>query len=101
MKDGNQIAMWAPERGNFSISKAGIQILDELDSLRRLELIEGEKWKGDITLNILKSFDSKIRLGEDILVMQEGKCVGSARALAPAWEWKNTPGKLAKMHHRL
>ena len=101
MREGNQIAMWAPERGSFSISKAGIQILDELNSLRRLEIVDGEKWKGDITLKILKTYDSKIRLGEDILVMQEGRCVGSARALAPAWEWKNTPGKLAKMHQRL
>jgi archaeosine synthase len=101
MRDGNQIAMWAPERGSFSFSKAGIHILDETNTLRRLEIHETEKWKGDITLNILKSFDPAIRYGEDILVMQAGKCIGSARALAPAWEWKSTPGRLAKMHQRL
>lgn len=93
--------MWAPERGSFSFSKAGITILDATNTLRRLEINETEKWKGDITLNILKSFDPEIRSGEDVLVMQSGKCIGSARALAPAWEWKSTPGKLAKMHQRL
>ena len=101
MLDGRQIAMWAPERGSFSFSKAGITILDATNTLRRLEINETEKWKGDITLNILKSFDPEIRSGEDVLVMQSGKCIGSARALAPAWEWKSTPGKLAKMHQRL
>ena len=101
MREGEQIAMWAQERGRFSISKAGVAILDACNSLRRIEISDEQKWKGDVTLNILKSFDEKIRLGEDVLVMQGGSCVGSARALAPAWEWRKTPGKLAKMHQRL
>lgn len=101
LKDGEQIAMWAPERGGFSITKLGISILDECDSLKRIALKENIKWKGDINLANLESYDSTIKAGEDILVMQGEQCVGSARAAAPAWEWSGTPGRLAKMHQRL
>ena len=54
-----------------------------------------------INLANLETFDSSIRAGEDLLVMQGEECVGTARATAPAWEWKGTPGRLAKMHQRL
>ena len=101
LKDGEQIAMWAPERGSFSLAKACIPILDSCDSLKRINLKTDIKWKGDINLANLESYDKSIRAGEDILVMQDSQCIGSARASAPAWEWSATPGRLAKMHQRL
>ncbi len=101
LKDGEQLAMWAPERGGFSLAKPSIPILESLNSLKRVNLKENIKWKGDINLAILESYDETIRAGEDILVMQGSQCLGSARAAAPAWEWGGTPGRLAKSHQRL
>ena len=101
LKDGEQIGMWAPERGGFSISKVGIRIMDNCSSLKRISIKPDIKWKGDINLANLESYDKSIRSGEDVLVMQGSQCVGSARASAPAWEWTGTPGRLAKMHQRL
>ena len=101
LKDGEQIAMWAPERGGFSISRACVEILDACNSLKRISLKENIKWKGDVNLVNLESYDDSIRAGEDVLVMQGSQCIGSARATAPAWEWSGTPGRLAKMHQRL
>ena len=101
LKDGEQLAMWAPERGGFSLAKSCIPILETLDSLKRVNLKENVKWKGDINLAILESYDETIRKGEDVLVMQGSQCLGSARAAAPAWEWSGTPGRLAKSHQRL
>ncbi len=100
-KGDEQIAMWAPERGGFSLAKSSIPILDSLGSLKRIHLKPDIKWKGDVNLSILESYDKSIRSGEDILVMQGSQCIGSARAAAPAWEWEGTPGRLAKMHQRL
>jgi len=101
LKNGEQIAMWAPERGGFSISRPCIEILDSCNSLKRISLKESLKWKGDVNLANLESYDMTIRAGEDVLVMQGSQCIGSARATAPAWEWSGTPGRLAKMHQRL
>ena len=89
-KDGEQIAMWAPERGSFSIAKAGIPILDSCNSLKRISLKEDVVWKGDVNLVNLESYDKSIKLGEDILVMQGSQCIGSARASAPAGVEFNT-----------
>ena len=36
----NEIAMWAPERGGFSIAKLGVAILDKCNSLKRIALKE-------------------------------------------------------------
>lgn len=101
LKDDEQIAMWAPERGSFSLAKACVSILESCDSLKRISLKENLKWKGDVNLVNLESFDNTIRKGEDVLVMQGSQCLGLARASAPAWEWQGTPGRLAKMHQRL
>jgi archaeosine synthase len=101
LKDDEQIAMWAPERGSFSLAKACVGILESCDSLKRIRLKENLKWKGDVNLVNLESFDNTIRKGEDVLVMQGSQCLGLARASAPAWEWQGTPGRLAKMHQRL
>ena len=70
--------------------------LAQTDSIERKYQVEG-----DVNLANLESYDSTIKAGEDILVMQGEQCVGSARASAPAWEWSGTPGRLAKMHQRL
>ena len=99
--DEKQIAMWAPDRGGLSLSKAAISLLDENNSLPRIFLKNGIKWKGDVNLAILESWDEEIRLGQDLLVMQGSELLGLARAFAPAWEWRSTPGRLAKMHQRL
>ncbi len=99
--NGEQIAMWAPERGGFSLAKSAIPILDSHSSLKRINVKEGNKWKGDVNLANLETYDSTIRAGEDILVMQGSQCIGSARAVAPAWEWSGCPGRLAKSHQRL
>ena len=101
LKDDEQIAMWAPERGSFSLAKACVGILESCDSLKRISLKENLKWKGDVNLVNLESFDNTIRKGEYVLVMQGSQCLGLARASAPAWEWLATPGRLAKMHQRL
>ena len=101
LKDGEQIAMWAPDRGGFSIARLGVEILDRCNSLKRITLKENIKWKGDINLVNLETYDPSIKAGEDILVMQGEQCIGSARASAPSWEWSGTPGRLAKMHQRL
>jgi hypothetical protein len=38
---------------------------------------------------------------DEVLVMQDGGLVGSARAEAPGWEWPDGPGRLARAQHRL
>ena len=101
LKDGEQIAMWAPERGSFSLAKSSIPIFDACNSLKRIHLKHDTAWKGDVNLVNLESYDETILAGEDILVMQGSQCIGLARASAPAWEWSMTPGRLAKMHQRL
>ena len=59
------------------------------------------EWKGDIFASIIESYPDGIREGEDILVMQKDVLVGSARAVAPGWEWKGSPGRVARSHHRI
>ena len=39
--------------------------------------------------------------GRRIGCNSEGELLGSARAVAPGWEWPFGPGKLAKSRHRL
>ena len=96
-----QIALWSIDRRGFSFSKAAIPILHENNSLSKMELKSGIKWKGDIFYSNIEDFDSDIKSGNDILVYQEGNPVGLARAVAPAWEWPTSGGRLAKSHQRL
>ena len=56
--------------------------IDLTDSLKRIHLKPEIKWKGDVNLVNLESYDKSIRAGEDLLVMQGSQCVGLARALA-------------------
>ncbi len=100
-KNNQQIAIWSIDRRGFSFSKSAVLILHEHQSLSKIELKPGMTWKGDIFYSNIESFDDDIKAGNDILVYQEGKPVGLARAVAPAWEWPTTGGKLAKSHQRI
>ena len=82
--EGKQIALWMFDRAGFSFSKDAIPLLSEHHILPKVILRSGIKWKGDLHLGIIDSFDKNIRRGQDVLVMQDGKPVGSARA-ARSW----------------
>ena len=100
-KEGKQMAKWDPRRGRFSFSKHSLATLDELGVLKRVELLENSDWVGDIFPSNLLSHDASIKSGDEVLVFQHGALVGSARAIAPGWEWPHGPGRLAKSRHRL
>ncbi len=100
-RDGTQMALWSIERSGFSLPKSIIPALAELKALPEVHLQSDVVWRGDIFGQIVDSFDPTIRAGSDVLVLQDGKVVGLARAHAPAWEWPSTPGRLAKSHQRL
>ena len=99
-KDGKQIALWFYDRAGFSFSKEAIDVLFENKILPRVHLQPDIKWKGDLHLGIIDSYDTNILLGQDLLVLQGDEPVGLARSLAPGWEWAGTPGRLAKMHQK-
>ncbi|MFL2976535.1 MAG: DUF5591 domain-containing protein [Candidatus Thalassarchaeaceae archaeon] len=100
-KEGKQIAQWHPRSGRFAFSKSSLNILYEGNVLPRIHLIPDVKWKGDIFVSIIESYPEGIREGDDILVMQNSILIGSARAVAPGWEWKGSPGRVARSHHRI
>ncbi len=100
-KEGVQIAQWHPHSGRFAFSKASLQLLDEGDVLQRIHLIPDVEWKGDIFVSILDSYPDGIREGDDLLVMQNGNLIGSARAVAAGWEWRGSPGRIARSHQRI
>ena len=96
-----QIAKWNPKTGRFSFSKKGIKILNDLDILTKVHISPEIKWKGDIFSSIIESVDGAILIGDEVAVFQNGELIGSARAIAPGWEWPKVPGKLARARHRL
>ncbi len=100
-KDNVQVAIWSIDRRGFSFSKSAIEILHHNDTLSKVCIKTGPKLKGDIFYSNIESFDSDIKAGNDILVYQDDLPVGLARAVAPAWEWPITGGRLAKTHQRL
>ena len=100
-KDGVQMAKWDPRRGRFLLSKASLETMRGLNLLKSVEIHSGLDWVGDIFPSMIASHDSSILVGDEILVIQDGKLIGSARAIAPGWEWPLGPGKLAKSRHRL
>ena len=100
-KDCIQLAKWNPRMGRFSFSKSSLPLLDKLDILPRVSLREEVNWVGDIFSSNAESADGSIRAGDEILVFQVGKLIGSARAVAPGWEWPRGPGRLARARHRL
>jgi len=87
--------------GRFSFSKSSLPMLDELGVLARVSLRNGIDWAGDIFSSNAESADCSIRSGDELLVFQGGKLIGSARAEAPGWEWPRGPGRLARARHRL
>ena len=99
-KDGKQIALWFYDRAGFSFSKDAILPLHENNILPAVHLKSEIKWKGDLHLGIIESYDHAIRRGQDVMVVQNGQPVGLARSIAPGWEWAGTPGRLAKMHQK-
>ena len=101
MRDGEQIAMWNPRLGRFAFSKACLPNLLEVDALPVVELNSKSEWRGDLFSTNVISADSTIRIGDEVLVMQAGELVGSARSEAAGWEWPNGAGRLAKSQHRL
>ena len=99
-KDGKQIALWFYDRAGFSFSKDAILPLYENNILPIVHLKSEIKWKGDLHLGIIESYDPSVRRGQDVMVVQKGQPVGLARSIAPGWEWAGTPGRLAKMHQK-
>lgn len=99
-KDGKQIALWFFDRAGFSFSKEAIPLLFEHSILPIVNLGSEIKWKGDLHLGIIDSYDRNIRRGQDLMILQNGQPVGLGRSLAPGWEWAGTPGRLAKMHQK-
>ena len=99
-KEGEQIALWFYDRAGFSFSKNAISPLYEHKILPVVHLKPDIKWKGDLHLGIIESYDNNIRRGQDLMVVQNDQPVGLARSIAPGWEWAGTPGRLAKMHQK-
>ena len=100
-KDGVQMAKWDPRRGRFLLSKSSLETMRGLKLLKSVEIHPGLDWVGDIFPSMIAQHDRSILVGDEILVIQEGNLLGSARSVAPGWEWPLGPGKLAKSRHRL
>jgi len=100
-KDGTQLAKWDPRRGRFLLSKASLAIMKKLNLLKTVEINPDIDWVGDIFPNMVIRHDSSILVGDEILIFQNSELVGSARSVAPGWEWPLGPGRLAKSRHRL
>ena len=99
-RDGVQVAVWSIDRNGFSFSKSSIDLLFEHDALPVIRIKSGLTWKGDVFSHMIEEYDPSIRQGDDLLVVQDEKVLGLARAVAAGWEWKGTPGTLAKSHQR-
>ncbi|MEC9200982.1 MAG: DUF5591 domain-containing protein [Candidatus Thermoplasmatota archaeon] len=100
-KNGEQLAKWNPRDGRFAFSKKSLPLLLESGKFPTVEISEGHKWKGDIFPTNIESIVGEIRMGDEVLVTQNNLLIGSARAVAPGWEWPFGPGRLAKARHRL
>ena len=98
---GVQMAQWLPERGSLSVTKAALPKLYENESLPVIELIPDIEWRGDVFSSNLLDYDSDIKKGGDVLVIQNGKLRGMARASVSSWAWPDSPGRLARGHHRI
>ena len=98
--DGQQLAVWSPERGGFSISAKGISFMFEKGLLPRVELKVDGPIKGDLFPHMIGGEIPQFRRGDDVLLTNNNRLVASVRALAPSWEWNGGAGRLAKLHHR-
>ena len=101
MQGKQQVAQWHPDSGRFSFTKSILEKLRETGTLREVEIGGNDAWKGDIFAPMVISAPSDLRIGEEILVIRDGKLLGSARCMAAGWEWKGGVGRLAKSQHRL
>ncbi|MFL2493514.1 MAG: DUF5591 domain-containing protein [Candidatus Thalassarchaeum sp.] len=101
MNDNEQIAKWNPRSGRFAFSKACLPLLLKADALPKAEILPELDWKGNLFSSNVISADSTIRVGDEVLVMQNGLLIGSARAEAAGWEWPDGAGRLARSQHRL
>jgi archaeosine synthase len=100
-KDGLQLAQWNPRSGRFAFSKSCLTILDEHNTLSKIHLNKTHVWKGDLFSTNVDYIEGEIRRGDEVLVFQNDKLIGSARAEAPGWEWPDGPGRLGRAQHRL
>jgi archaeosine synthase len=100
-KEGAQFAQWHPKSGRFAFSKSSLPILHATNMLPIVEIVSGVDWRGDIFSSNIAKWDSSIRVGDELLVVQDGQLIGSARANAAAWEWPTAPGRLARSQHRV
>ena len=101
MKDKQQMAQWHPDAGRFSFTKSILPILRETGTLREVEIGGDSPWKGDIFPTMVVKAPNDLKIGEEILVIRDGKLLGSARCTAAGWEWSGSAGRLAKSQHRL
>jgi archaeosine synthase len=99
--DGVQLAQWDPTVARFSFSKAALPVLHQTAALPVVDLSPDNVWKGDLFTGAVLSHQSEIRLGDELIVLQNGRLVGSARAVCAGWEWERTPGRLGKARHRV
>ncbi len=100
-KSGEQLARWNPRDARFALSKKCLPIIAQSGTIPTAHIVEGHNWVGDLFPTNIERFEGDIRVGDEILVYQGGQMVGSARAVAPAWEWPKGPGRLARTRHRL
>ena len=68
---------------------------------QKLIVKDDQKLMGDLHLGLLESWPEDLKVERKFLLIQKGVLVGSARVLAPSWEWNGTPGRLAKLRHKL
>ncbi|DAC62439.1 MAG TPA: DUF5591 domain-containing protein [Candidatus Thalassarchaeaceae archaeon] len=100
-KEGTQLALWNPRLGRFSFTKACLPLLAESGKFPEAHLVSGFNWRGDLFSSNVIEFKGSIRIGDEVLVYQDGNLVGSARAEAAGWEWPDGPSRLARAQHRL
>ena len=98
---GQQYAIWNPQLGRFSFAKASIPHLAKCGTLSEVHLTDGPEWKGDIFSPMVERTEGQIRAGDELFVYRDGKLLGSARSVAPGWEYRGSPGRVAKAQQRL
>tara|TARA_B100000287_G_scaffold73267_1_gene64948 strand:- start:2009 stop:3799 length:1791 start_codon:yes stop_codon:yes gene_type:complete len=101
-KEGKPFARWNHLNSSFSFSKAALPILAGKNTLPSAKIKLDGDWNGDVFAPMVISFDNLIRVGDVVLLYsQDDTLIGSGIAQAPAWEWNNGCGRLAKVRHRL
>jgi len=83
-----------PFAAQVAADKAAIKARDM--GMRKLEVYV--KGPGSGRESAIRSLQAA---GMEILVIRDGKLLGSARCKAAGWEWSGSAGRLAKSQHRL